>query len=118
MPKDVVIAVQRDVVKGWCTLGQWHSQADLHSRLAEVARRMNITSAVLEKVADSILFNFNVAPINTVDLGSRVSSNIDQVVVMLAPVAPEPHVIKTVPEITSEAEEVSSQAVASSSSEP
>ena len=80
-------------MRGYCTLGQWHSEADLHSRLAEVARRRNITGAVLEKAADSILFNFEVAPINTVDLDSRVSSNIDQAIVMPAPVAPEPHVI-------------------------
>ena len=90
---DVVIGVQREVVRGWATLDQWHSEADLQARLTEVAVRRKITGAVLKKVGDAIVFNVRVTPFNTVDLASRVSTSTGQAIIMPAPVTPEVHVV-------------------------
>ena len=46
---DIVTNVRLEVMAGWATLDEWYAEADLYSRLEEVAKRRHIPDDVTSK---------------------------------------------------------------------
>ena len=67
----------------------WYSEADLHSRLGDVARRRSIGYDIVNKVLKAIAYEFKVAPFNVDVNVSTVSASSSQVLDTPAPATPE-----------------------------